>query len=149
MEDNSMNENKNDLTTKAMLKKIIIKAVIILLLGIILEVVNIFTLKNDYVDCFCSCLIVLGSVMFIKHLRIIKNERLLKKYTIARRDERNISCATKAGYITFYFATLVEAVLSIVFQVKEYYVISQILSFVCCGSLILYIILYYYFRNRD
>ncbi|MCQ2749739.1 MAG: DUF2178 domain-containing protein [Clostridia bacterium] len=147
-----MEENKNtkkEMSTKDMLKKIILRAVIVILVSAILEVVNIFALKNDYLDAFCSCLIVLGIVMFIKHLRIVKNEKLMKKYTIARQDERNISIATRAGYITFYFATLVNAVLSIVFQIKEYYLVSQVLSFVCCGSLLLYLILYFVFRNRD
>lgn len=143
------NKNKKEMSTKDMLKKIILKSIIIILVGIVAEVINIFTIKNAYFDGFASTLIVLGIVMFIKHLRIIKNERLLKKYTIARQDERNISISTKAGYITFYFATLVEAILSIVFQIKEYYLISQVLSIVCCGSLILYLILYFTFRHRD
>ncbi len=144
-----MNENKNEVATKGMLKKVILKAVIIVLVGVVAEVVNLFTIKNDYVDCFCSCLIVLGIVMFVRHLRIIKNERLLKKYIIARQDERNISNSMKAGYVTFYFATLVEAVLSIGFQIQKNYLVAQVLSLVCCGSLLLYIILYFVYRNRD
>lgn len=143
------NKNKKEMSTKDMLKKIILKSTIIILVGIVAEVINIFTIKNAYFDGFASTLIVLGIVMFIKHLRIIKNERLLKKYTIARQDERNISISTKAGYITFYFATLVEAILSIVFQIREYYLVSNVLSLVCCGSLILYLILYFTFRHRD
>lgn len=143
------NKNKKEMSTKDMLKKIILKSAIIMLVGVIAEVINIFTIKNAYFDGFASTLIVLGIVMFIKHFRIIKSERLLKKYTIARQDERNISISTKAGYITFYFATFVEAILSIVFQIREYYLVSNVLSLVCCGSLILYLILYFTFRHRD
>lgn len=97
-------------------------------------------------DGFSSCYIIVGLVRIVKNTRIIKNEKRLKGYEIAIKDERNIAIQRRALVSAVYVSVWIGLIVGMILLFFNYTAAVTILYSICF-LLISYVVFTYIFAK--
>lgn len=76
-------------------------------------------------------------------IRAIRNPKIAQNLEIVNQDERLHSINNCAMAITFRICMILEAITSVILAILGYMQVAEVLGFVICVQLILYIVIYY------
>ena len=118
-----------------------------IVLGIAAVIFGIYA-ENDFLAPLGAAFAAVGVCGIVKHLKLIKNPSALKSAEIEENDERNIYIYQSARSLAFTLTSLLAAAGIIVFGIMGEAVVMKTLSYLLCGSLVIYLICYYSLRRR-
>jgi hypothetical protein len=122
--------------------------VICLIVGII-SFASGYKSDNAYLYGFGTGLIVASSILLIKQIVINKDPKKLHQQEVAENDERNKMICTASFAITFRLSILLEAIFSVILAYKSLVDLSELLGFVVCIQLIIYLITYFIISKKN
>ncbi len=91
---------------------------------------------------------VCGFGQIFRNVRLMKDERLMKKREIAEKDERNIWISNRAKSCTFFFFTIFSAIAMIVLFLTERKTEGLVIAYAICAEVIIYYICYLYISHK-
>ena len=118
-------------------KKVYI-CVIYVIIGLILTGLGVAGKVNEFWCGMGTALLVMGTILLLRHYRISKNPVYREKIEIAESDERLHFIRAKAWSWSGYIFVLTSAVLVIVFKILELEVLSQAAFVAECFMLVLF-----------
>ncbi len=114
-----------------------------------LSVGMILLRENEFISNMGVALLAVTIARLIKLLPIFLNKEKYKEYIIANKDERNVHLARKSQSYAFWITLIAETVLLIILGVlkKTYY--ANLIAYVMCFELAVYLVTYYILKARD
>ncbi len=85
---------------------------------------------------------VIGAVGILRMLKLLKNEKLLKKYITRSKDERNIMLSNKAMYIAVNISFIAALILD-VYYLPINIAVSNAIIYFACFILFVYVVVYF------
>ena len=85
---------------------------------------------------------VIGAVGILRVLKLLKNEKLLKKYITRSKDERNIMLSNKAMYIAVNISFIAALILD-VYYLPINITVSNTIIYFACFILFVYTVVYF------
>ena len=85
---------------------------------------------------------VVGAVGILRMLKLLKNEKLLKKYITRSKDERNIMLSNKAMYIAVNISFIAALILD-VYYLPINITVSNTIIYFACFILFVYTVVYF------
>lgn len=124
---------------KKKLKQRLYIAISYVVLGIIMNIVAFVTeSENDFLSIFGTCLLVMGIVRILRHVRLTKSDAAVKQQEIAETDERNLMISERARSWAFSFSILLAGLTGIVLSFLGYRDLALPFAWFVCGMTILY-----------
>ena len=118
-------------------------------LGIVLNLVAFITQSDNYfLSGFGSCLLVMGLVRILRHIRLLRSDKAVKRQETVETDERNIMLAEKARSWAFAAYIIITGTAVIVLSLASVHEIAQYLSYSVCLLIVLYWICWIIIRKK-
>lgn len=134
---------------KKKLRKRLCIAVSYLALGIVLNIAAAVTNSaNPFLSSFGSCMIVMGLVRILRHVRLVRSDSAVKQQEIAETDERNLMIAERARAWAFSFTVLGGGVVVIVLSLLGYHDIALPFAWLVCGMTLIYWICWHIIQRK-
>ena len=92
--------------------------------------------------------VVVSGLRLVQIIRYKNNDAYAKKITIKNSDERNQFLAKEARSTTFYYSVLLEAIAIIVLYIMQKTEVSQVITIVLCGQLMIYWLSYAFLKLK-
>ncbi len=147
-------ENNNNFDMEGAKKEYMLKHMLyaVYLLGGIIMILLKFT-NIDYIAKFegrslvqyeslSAVFTVIGAVGILRMLKLLKNEKLLKKYITRSKDERNIMLSNKAMYIAVNISFIAALILD-VYYLPINITVSNTIIYFACFILFVYTVVYF------
>ena len=122
--------------------------VIYIIIGLILTGLGVAGKLNAFWSGMGTALLVMGTILLLRHYRINKNPVYREKMEIAENDERLHFIRAKAWSWSGYIFVLTSAVLVIVFKILKLEVYSQAAFIAECFMLVLYWVSYMVLKKK-
>ena len=109
-----------------------------LMVGIVLIILGIFEIVDEFWSGMGSALFVMGCIRLLRAHRLNKNEVYREKMEIEMNDERNHFIRGKAWSWAGYLFVLISSLCTIGFKVAGQDLLSQFSGFAVCLMIVLY-----------
>lgn len=126
-------------------KKIIVSTIIKICLAIGLMLVK----DNEFISDMGFALLAVSVALLLKRIPIFLNEEKYKEYMIANRDERNIHLARKSQAYAFWITLMAETIMVIGFGFLKRTYYANLISYLMCFELAVYLVTYFILKSRD
>ncbi len=126
-------------------KSFIVSTVIKACLGIGM----IFVRGNEFISGMGAALLAATVALFLKRLPIFLNAEKYKEYMIANKDERNVHLARKSQSYAFWITLMAQTVLLIVMGFLNRVNYANMIAYLICFELAVYLVTYYILKARD
>lgn len=124
---------------KKKLKQRLYIAVSYILIGLILIVADALNHFNNYFFfSFGFALLVMGVLRLLRHRKITKDEKSMRKQELMEKDERYIMMSERAKSWAFSFSLMTAGFAVIVLSLLGYHDVAQPLAWYVCGQVALY-----------
>lgn len=134
---------------KKKLKQRLYIAVSYLALGIVLNIAAAVShSENIFLSTFGTCMIVMGLVRILRHVRLVRSDSAVKRQEIAETDERNLMMAERARAWAFSSTVLGAGVAVIVLSLLGYHDAALPFAWLVCGMTVLYWICWNIIRKK-
>ena len=134
---------------KKKLRKRLYIAVSYLALGIVLNIAAAVTNSaNPFLSSFGSCMIVMGLVRILRHVRLVRSDSAVKQQEIAETDERNLMIAERARAWAFSFTVFGAGVAVIVLSLLGYHNVALPFAWLVCGMILIYWICWHIIQRK-
>lgn len=126
-------------------KKFIVSTVIKACLAVGMILVK----DNEFISSMGVALLTVTAALFIKKLPIFLNAEKYKEYLIANKDERNVHLARKSQSYAFWITLMAETALLIALGFLDKTLYANMIAYLICFELAVYLVTYYILRARD
>lgn len=104
--------------------------------------------ENNFITSFAITILIISVIQIIRHARIARDEKLLKKYEIRNTEERNIMIAQKAGYYAFLTTIYAEMLIGVVLMFIDRAEMGEIIMSVAALQTFVYAIFLIYLQKK-
>ncbi|MBQ2854363.1 MAG: hypothetical protein IJE81_02695 [Oscillospiraceae bacterium] len=124
---------------KKKLKQRFFVAIFYIAVGLVLilaDVLNHF--ENTFIFSFGFALMVMGIARLIRHRKITKDEKSMRKQELIETDERNRMLSERAKSWAFSYTLMIAGIVVIVLSLSGNHELAQPFAWLVCGMTVLY-----------